>query len=35
LKDKRFLFFIIPFKDLSGLRERFAKAVKHGKKTNI
>lgn len=29
LKNKRFLFFIIPFKDLSGLKEKFSKEIKN------
>lgn len=35
IKDKRFLFFIIPFKDLDGLRDKFAKAVDHGREVHI
>lgn len=35
LANKNFLFFVIPFKDLSGARTRFAKAVEDGKKVDI
>lgn len=35
LADKRFLFFVIPFKDMAGLRDRFAKAIQNGKNINI
>jgi len=35
LKEKRFIFFVIPFKELKGLRERFSKAVQNGTKINI
>ncbi|OPY88323.1 MAG: hypothetical protein A4E71_00534 [Smithella sp. PtaU1.Bin162] len=35
LANKNFLFFIIPFKDLKGSREKFAKAVENGKKVDI
>lgn len=35
LKNKRFLFFVVPFKDLKGLREAFSKVVKNGKSNTI
>ncbi len=35
LANKRFLFFVIPFKDLDALRKKFTEAVKNGKAINI
>lgn len=35
IENTRFLFFIIPFKDLTGLRANFSQAIEHGKKATI
>jgi len=35
LEGKRFLFFVIPFKNLADLKERFSNTIKNGKKVNI
>lgn len=35
LKNKRFLFFVLPFKDLKRLREAFSEVVKNGKSNAI
>ena len=35
LANKRFLFYIIPFKNLAGLKERFSKAIENGKSMRV
>ena len=35
LKNKRFLFFVLPFKDLKKLKDQFSEVIKNDKSINI